>query len=296
MATLLLAVGLIACSDSSCASGCDERGSGQEDTAAMVYSTDEPPPLWTLDEVGQQLETLLSFGAPNPVDISETYQRVMAEGDELCPGDPRDLGQILGCTAENGYFYSGIAWLEVSETTQVEDHEVLLDWYHGGDFEILRTDGTRFAGGGDLEYDTEPLEEEDADTPIDGGLTTFTVAGTWVDDSQSGWMGQGFSGVYTGELTVSGPDYALSINGGVAVGELDLNFVEMGWSTAGDCQGATTGAVQLRDARGYWYEWDLGVDCDGCGQVIFHQDQDLGELCLDLDDWGGAMVALSRPR
>lgn len=298
MAALLLAVGLFACSDSTCASGCEDSGGVElEDTGAMVYSTDDPAPLWTADEVGQQLEALVTYGPPNPVEIAETYVRVMAEGDALCPGDLRDLGQILGCTAENGYYYSGIAWLEISQVTELEGHEVLLDWYHGGDFEILRADGTRFAGGGDLDYASEPLEEDDTDAgPIDGLLTTFTVAGTWVDTGQRGWLGQGFSGVYTGEITLDGPDYAMSINGGVGLGELDLNFVNVGWSTAGACHGATTGRIQIRDARGFWYDWDLGDDCDGCGPVVFHQDQDLGELCLDLDDWGGAMVALSRPR
>lgn len=288
MATLLLAVGLIACSDSSCASGCDERGSGQEDTAAMVYSTDEPPPLWTLDEVGQLVADLIAMGAPNPVDIGQSFSRVMAEGDEDCPGDPYRLSVNGGCTTDSGARYSGIGWLYVMDRTDVGGELVPSSWYHGGDFEIVRATGERFAGGGDLEYSTSGEVEEQ--------LSEFTVAGSWVDEAQPGWFAEGFSGVYTGELLRSVQGTSLTINGGIGVGDRDLNFVNLQWSTLGDCDGAAVGTLQLREPEGYWYSWDLGDDCDACGALTFHQDQDLGELCLDLTAWGQTMTELSSPR
>ncbi len=291
MATLLVALVLTGCSPSDCVQDCSQGDGGsaaeEEDTAAMVYSTEDPDPVWNADEVGTVITTLTAFGAPNPVDIANDFADILAVGDGACPADPYSL-QHTPCTSESGYYYQGVGWLYVAETMDLAGRAVPSTWFHGGDFEILRPDGSRLAGGGDLKYFSEFDETQ--------SVTSFIVAGTWDDSARDDWLGAPFSGVYTGEIVHQEGAWSFTVNGGIGVGDVDSQFVDVVWDSASACEGAPTGMIQVRDARGYWYAWDLGDDCDACGEVIFHQDQDLGELCLDLKDWGGGMAYLSSPR
>lgn len=290
MVTLLIAVGLLGCAAPECAGACGDPADPApdgEDTAAMVYSSEPPVPEWTAEDVGEQIEALVALGAPNPVDLAQIFGDLMTRGDELCPGDTSQFEQIPGCETADGYVYSGTAFLTVGEWLFIDHDRVPIIWFHGGDFEIRRPDGTRFSGGGDLDYTTEKG---------DALVSTFTLAGSWQDEARIDWLGQTFSGVYSAEVVRTETDHAITLSGGIGVGDLDLNFVDMAWDSSGPCAGAATGALQVRGPRGYWYGWDLGHDCDACGAVTFHQDQDLGELCLDLTEWGNALYELSRPR
>lgn len=289
MVALLMAFGLAGCAPSACQDGCGSATDDPtpEDTAAMVYSTEDPDPVWTADDVGARITELMSYGAPNPVDIADAFARIMSEGDELCPGDPFTLVNAP-CSAADGSYYQGIGWLYVADRVRIADADIPATWYHGGDFEILRASGARFAGGGDLKYTTEFGDSQ--------ATTTFIVKGTWEDATREDWLGAAFSGVYTGVVSREVDAWSFTINGGIGVGDLDTQFVNVSWSSAEPCLGAPTGTIEVRDARGYWYAWDLGDDCDACGPVTFHQDQDLGELCLDLSEWGALMAQLSSPR
>lgn len=294
MARLLMLMGLLGCApgpEPCKGAACDDDSAAPhiEDTAAMSYSAEDPEPILTAEGFGQLVGRLLEMGGPNPVDIAYAFLVIMSEGDEDCPASDYNLGQVLGCTSDNGNFYSGIGWYILMEAvTQEDGTDVPISWYHGGDFEILRPTGERVAGGGDLLYETTVGDET--------SITTFTVAGTWVDESRTDWLGATFSGVYVGELIQDGDDFSFTMDGGVGVEKLDFNFVDLSWDTQGECAGAPTGAIQIRDERGYWYSWELGDDCDACGDVSFHGDQDLGELCMDLTDWGVKLATSSAPR
>lgn len=261
-----------------------------EDTAAMVYSTEPPEPLLTNDEIALALEALVALGAPNGHDIAETWLERLSHGDELCPGHPAVIEVPPGgCRTAEGWYFSGIGWYELSDSeTGAGGETVELSYYNGGDFEIIPPDGLRFAGGGELRATT--TDEEGTRT------TAFELLGSWIDEGRSDWLGAGFSAVYTGTITGSPHGNALTLTGGLSVGDTDLYMDGLALDEAGACAGALMGTIAVRDARGYWSTLDLGDDCDACGAVTFHEDQDQGELCLDLSSWGQELIRMNAPR
>lgn len=266
----------------------DERPA--EDTAAMIYEAEDPEPLLSAEQVGEAILAAVALGAPSPAEIAETYAQAMEEGTDRCPGEGTDLYQVEGgCMTEARTLYAGVGWYDVGDEAWVDGAMVEYSFAHGGDFEIRWEDGERFAGGGELEVLSDRLGDDLLSSSI-------YVAGSWEDTRRADWLGQRLSAVYTAELGVTEAGSALTLTGGFGVGELHLFLDALSWDPAGACAGVATGAVHVRDERGTWSAWELGSDCDACGPVIFHEDQDLGELCLDLAGWGEALVAASTPR
>lgn len=72
---------------SGCAGAEETAPSGDDDTAAMTWSSEEPAPLLTNEEVADLLSELAATGAPNGYDISMDWLEHLARGDERCPGD-----------------------------------------------------------------------------------------------------------------------------------------------------------------------------------------------------------------
>lgn len=283
---------LVACGSGEPCEDCAETGD-TEDTAAMVYSTGDPEPLWNADEVGEQLSAFMAVGAPNPRDICDVFSNIMALGDDDCPGDPYNLSTVpAGCDTDDGFHYAGIGWYYASDWLSLEDGgQVDLSYSHGGDFEIFYPSGLRFAGGGGMSYMSE---QEDGELKI---TSDFEVHGSWIDESRQDWLAAGFSGVYEATVTNYGDgDYGFTATGGIGLGSSHIFLDEATWDTTDACAGALSGAIHLRDARGFWTVWDLGDDCDTCGTVTFHEDDDLGELCLDTTEWGHLLFILSTPR
>lgn len=273
-------------------SATDDSGGGHgEDTAAMTWSGEEATPTLSLDDISAQLLALQALDAPNGQDITSTFLGHLEQGDESCPGGgeghlnrPADA-----CQTSEGWYYEGIGWYDLNESEVGAGGEVIeLSYYHGGDFVMFSPAGKRFAGGGDLLVVTTTAEGE--------RVTEMDLKGTWVDEANPLWLGAGFSAVYTSTVTSSSEGMRITLLGGMSVGSTDLFLDDLSYGTTGTCPGALTGALQIRDARGFWTEWALGDDCDTCGEVIFHGDQDLGELCLDLSGWGESLLWLNAPR
>lgn len=274
---------LFGCREPGCGAPCEGLGDDGK-TAPPPYTAEEPEAEWTAEDVGQTITEVFGGGFPNGVLMRDTYMAIMAESDPtLCPvfaseytGDyPDDITEenILGCTATSGYYYSGVCMYDELETT--DDAGYTLIWGLGGDFLLAYPDGSEFAAGGGVTYTGVRATD---------GTETFdsTTRGTWYDESLQNWLGQGFSGLFstTGGLDADG--HWVTVHGGVAVGSADLFFDEVTWTWSDTCDGQPSGVINLRDERGYWYAWTLPDDCSGCGNVVFHDSDDLGELCLDL--------------
>jgi hypothetical protein len=262
-----------------CGAPCEDFEGDDPDTGVPLYVREEPEAELTAEEVGQRLFEVFGQGFPNGELVKDTYLAMMAMGDPTCPASETILTEayILGCTAESGYYFSGVCVYD--EQLQSDELGSTLTWGLGGDFSLNYPDGAEFAAGGGATYTGHRAPD---------GTERFqaTLRGTWYDESQANWLGQGFSGLFSveGGLTAGKP--ALEVHGGVAVGEADLFFDHVSWDWAGSCEGAPSGGVRLRDTRGYWYVWTLDDDCDPCGNVLFHGEIDLGELCLDLKPVG----------
>lgn len=290
MITCVLLAGLSGCEDE-CGPDC-APARGSDDTAAMVYAVETPEPAWTAEELGAELEAFTALGAPNPAELGEVFLAAMQAGDENCPGENVYALETApeGCDTEDGYHFAGIGWFQFEDFVQGEDGEpVVFDFSHGGDFEILRPDGTRLAGGGGIAYSSE-LGEGETDTSIE-------LHGSWIDDARRDWLGVGFSGVYEAAVHEAGPEHwSFAIDGGLGLGGRILSFDDVSWDVDACPDGSPRGTFAMRDDRGYWTAWDVGDDCDGCGTVTFHDDVDLGELCLDLSAWGRLLYYMSIPR
>ena len=293
-----------------CTESGSDRDSGMVSSGVSPDSSDwEPDPFWTVDEVASQLEAFMAMGVPSGREITRVYDELMSHGDGLCPS-PGDVFEALnsGCISAEGYQYTGIGWLHYG--VKRADDGVPLEWNHGGDFEIIRPDGSVFAGGGEMvmapamRFDGEPgagaLELDDRELLDQAGVIeqwTLDVHGSWVDDARDDWLGKGFSGVILAEVredTRAGEAMA-RLHGGMAVGDIDLFFDETVWFGDSRCEQGVVGTIRLRDPRGYWVAWELESDCDSCGELVFHEDQSMGELCLDMSTWSRQVYAAWAP-
>lgn len=262
------------------AEGCDSTADDTPaDTGVPIFVQEDPTPEWTAPEVGATLGEVLAHGFPSGRVLKDTYLAMMAEGDSSCPGSDTIITEeyILGCLAPSGYYYSGVCVYE-GESFENEAGTTTV-WGLGGDFLLRYPDGDVFEAGGGATYMGQRMPDGDETYQSD-------LRGTWIDASSDSWLGQGFSGLFSTTGGVRAGEPWVTIDGGVAIGSADLYFDDVRWDWGGPCEGSPAGSLRLRDTRGYWYVWSLDGDCDTCGNVVFHGDTDLGELCLDLEPLG----------
>jgi hypothetical protein len=256
--------------------------------------------MWTVEEVEAEFQHYMSLGIPGGRAVSEVFAELMLHGDGNCPGSAQTLvNTSLGCYTDEGYYYYGIGWLFYG--LKREGDGAALEWVHGGDFELARPDGSTFSGGGDMYH--MPVIDDSGPMVPDGWVQTGTesdvlegietvdrwsveVHGSWADSARDDWL-RNFSGVLMaeGREDRSNGEKLLWIHGGLAVDDVDLFYDQTLWYGDDRCTQGVVGTIRLRDPRGYWFSWELGEDCDACGELSFHQDQSMGELCLDLSEY-----------
>jgi hypothetical protein len=288
---LLLLAPLVGCTDpDACKGECEADDPHQGDSGVPPYVQEDPSPELTVDEVGTAIFSAFAFGFPNGKQLKTTYLDMMSNGDEACPNSTTIITQdyILGCVAGSGYYYSGVC--VYTEDTFVDETGTTQVWALGGDFDLAYPSGDHFAAGGGATY--TGVRATDGEESF-----TSNVRGTWYDESATNWLGQGISALidYTGGKTAGKP--WIMLHGGIGIGDVDLFFDDMTWDWGSTCNGSPVGELRLRDSRGYWYVWTLDDDCDTCGELVFHGDTDLGELCVDLTPVGeDAYYSLAVPQ
>lgn len=251
------------------------------DHSHFAQDLDDPEPAWDLTEVGTQLEAALSGGMPNPVHLEARYTELLFEhGNMECPGGHGDGDDFfhLFCTTEEGYTFEGIALRSRKEIVDIG--VALQQWSLSGDFSIgypadTYGEGQMLKGAGGLSSHGETQDE--------AMQWWMSWNGSWSDSATEGWLAKGVSLLmsYEGGVTTDNRRY-LTATGGLAIGQTDLYLDEVRWDESGPCLGKTTGDLSIREPSGHWYTWSLGDDCDGCGEVVFSDSLDMGELCLDL--------------
>jgi hypothetical protein len=285
--------------------GCSGEGPEPSDSGAQDSWTEspqaaDPEPIWSVEEVGAELQHFMDQGVPGGRVIAEVFGELMSHGEGPCPGAPLALvNTYLGCETPEGYYYSGVGWLFYALKRASDG--VALEWVHGGDFELGRPDGSTFSGGGDMYH--VPVVAESGPVVPDGSLQTGSESdlleaagtverwsvdfhGSWADSSRDDWL-ENFSGIIRaeGREDRSTGERLLWIHGGLAVDDVDLFYDQTLWYGDDRCTQGVVGTIRLRDPRGYWFSWELGEDCDACGELTFHQDQSMGELCVDLSEY-----------
>ena len=82
-----------------------------DDHWELGVSTDAAGPLWTAQEVADQVDLGLSLGFPTPQVLLADYTELLSHGDETCPGSEFEGGFVMlgGCSTADGYRFSGAA-------------------------------------------------------------------------------------------------------------------------------------------------------------------------------------------
>ena len=225
-------------------------------------------------------DAVLSTGFPLPHIVYADYRELLEHGDGSCPsaGGTEDFDVSQGCTTDEGFSFRGRGGIMVVDTRVYTSggswSGAYAQYSNPADYAISRPDGTSLESGGILE--TLVMQE--------GGVTTWSarMAGTFLDDGRSDWLGRTFSGEF--ELSGSGVgseaeqtvDGELSLDG-VAIG---FGALELGPASCPD--GALGGTVSLRQSDSTWFELTLGEGCGACGALIWDGIEELGEACVDL--------------
>lgn len=253
------------------------------DSDRMHYDYDGGTSSWSLDDLEAAIGAFTEQGTPGPYALGQHMLDAMERGDETCPGEGLSFELLQPCTSRSGFTFFGIGW--TLEEERDEATGLVTAYRHGADLEFLDPDGKRYFGAGEVEAAVEVFE--------DGSLTfTHEGSGSWQDELDTGWLGSGISLAYTmeGEQDPGG-QRTMRWSGGLGIGAHTVAFDDFGWT---DTCGGPLGTLQVRDPDGYWLSWTPESDCAPCGTASA-DGQDLGELCLDLEDWGEAMLAAWGP-
>ncbi len=231
---------------------------------------------WQPEDIPPAISAALVDGFPNAAPLHEIYLGMLAMGDEVCPGhdDHIDGLWLYGCTAESGYWFSG-----VSDTLSISNMNEEV-WGFSGDLKFRDPELNTFAGGGHVlhaqRHSTEP------------GVHEF-LQGTWFweGDQQRSWFANGISGLLEVDLLRTSVD-TLQLNGAIGFNDINLHFETMELSS--DCNWGATGVLSIRDPGGAWHRLDFADSCSSCAQASFN-DAPTGEVCLDFEPFVEPFVA-----
>jgi hypothetical protein len=243
-------------------------------------------PEWTADDFQSAMEEALQDGFPVLDEGREVYLDFFEQGDEDCPGEEYyiAIGNLMGCTAESGYFFSGTSTYIVEDIEDIEDIEDVEDgvegeslWKVHGDF-LLRDEQDRaLEVGGHIKESRVPS----ADGESIAIKTDYE--GSWLWEGDDRWLAQTLSGKLSATLQQNSEQTRLGLDGAISFYETYWFFEDLVLESSQDCGWSAVGAVSLRDPGGGWSRLELVESCEPCGVAIFEDTEELGEACLPVD-------------
>lgn len=254
--------------------------------ATWVHEGELAEPAWTADEAGAAIEAAVAQPFPVPVVLFQTFADVMSNGDNRCPGPELTFEAILGCTADSGWFFAGIAGYNPTDLLEGETTFIQDDLY--ADMQVVSPDGARFAIGGSADQHLGlTAEGQQSYSGFLQGIFIYTN-GSLFDPAVDALID------YTAGERGDGGKWA-GLDGAIGFGGNFLMFDEavIGGDT---CPTDLTGTVRIRDTTDHWYSVDFGDDCDGCGTVYFNGTEDIGTTCVSFGQLGNNLtMALLEP-
>ncbi|MCP4807603.1 MAG: hypothetical protein GY913_10245 [Proteobacteria bacterium] len=232
------------------------------------WTAEPPSPTWSAAQVEAVLQAAIDGGVPEPIAIRDAYLGLFDDhADGVCPsGTDYSLpGDYQACTTEDGAVFYGHAEYEPVDNTHERGFYLLGDCY------IIDPDGDRFEGAGELQV---TIFEEG-----DWTIVESMVMGTWGYPAAGGFLEQDNASAMfiIASTEASGSD--LYLDGTMGNADAALSF-ELLVDTR-PCDHQLTGTVSVREPSGYWHTITFVQDCDGCGDVVFADDQELGQICVD---------------
>ena len=219
--------------------GCSSSSQERVFPTGSVSSGVELTPMWTPDEVFDNLEILLAYGIPNPYPIMDRYIELYDEGGtEACPGtnynfDGSDVDNA-GCYAETGYFYAGLG-----ELREMEDgYELQCDC------RIVTPDGRMIRGAGNIS-----VINEDSFLMLDIRGSFLEIKndyeGTWLEELPST------------SLTMMHGNGETFISGGYTINGISIYMENY---MVDECAGRDD-TLYIRDPSGGWWTWSIKGTC-----------------------------------
>jgi hypothetical protein len=233
-------------------------------------------PQWTAEEAVAHVEEVFAYGWPDPVHVRDEFSRLLAFGDEECPGNNLEfISSLLGCWSDSGYWYLGPGQFTWQESEGTDAEGTYLREELGtiqGDFEILTPSGERFVSGASFSWSRLTYSERALSTTVVRGSVQWT-------GSDRAWLASSISAnLWT--TAQSGRSASVRIFGSYAVDGHHLYFEDLmfdggvcGWQARG-------GAVHLRQADQSSTVLTFADDCSGCVDVSW-EGQELGRVCAD---------------
>lgn len=246
------------------------------DTGVQLPGSERPvtEPEWDLATLESELNWLLSQGFPTSRDAMEQYLEVMSHGDSVCPGNKEyiDATNLRGCTADSGYFYSGVSTYERQFFTEENGNEISFEG-STGDYLFRNPEGEEMEGGGHqtLAIVVNPLGE------VNNVFSEHSGSFIW----------QAHDGVYqeqvSGSLQVVAVEYGdfkqLHMQGAISYLDHSLFFETDLWEECG--WRSEDGIVEVRDPSGGWFTLGPQSCQSDCMTATFAGEAQ-GEVCVDL--------------
>ncbi len=233
--------------------GCEEPETSTpiaEPVLETEISTIEP--AWSVEEMLQELDVLMTYGMPNPFPIRDLYLSLYDEGaTPACPGtnfnfDGSEVDNA-GCSTSDDYFYAGLG------EVRLEDGQFDLHC----DCRIVTPDGRKFQGAGNVAIID------------DGGNRLLDVRGSFLQagfEDGTPWL-EAKPSVSLSMLT---GDDATFLNGGYTIHNRSIYMENFLFGTCDDREGT----VFFRDPSGGWWSWTAQASCTQ--GIVSFQGKDYG--------------------
>lgn len=224
----------------------------------LVEAYPAPPASRDATETTLALQGALSGPLAEPFVLVGAYLETLGHGSPDCPllDGVSMLVDHSGCDTPEGWNFAGFSGFEERRSGGYR-----LDL--STDLEIRRPDGTRFAASGRLSVRI-----------AGSGQILFAARGDYVDEARADLLGQGWRPYFLLEVASDGTG---TLDGPLHLHGEDLAFESVSFGPS--CP-AGAGRLGLRDPAGGW--WWTTLDCSGCGTLIYEDDTDSSEICLDL--------------
>jgi hypothetical protein len=271
--------------------GCREpEGTWVDATADDRWPVDTgvpPRPMWSAQEVADQVDRAASFGVPTPQRVLSDYLELLSHGDDACPGHYFEEGFVVlgGCDSGQGYHYTGAAGVVREDTRQGDAGSGHLRVNSApADYVITRPDGSRLIAGGTFFGELRSQE----------GLQQWTVrlGGTFEDDAATDWLGAGFSGLLAFDGLADMQGVQQRVSGSLSVGGVAIDMQEVVLNPSICPDGFMGGRFRVRQPDASWNELVLPDSCGSCGSVRWEGTELPGSGCVNPKPWIDQIAAL----
>ena len=243
-------------------------GQNEDRTLSSEEEFEAITPIWSPEEALSELDTLLTFGIPNPQPIFDMYIELYDEGaTPACPGTNYNFDGAevdnAGCYTEDDYFYAGLGELRL---------EALRQDLHC-DCRIVAPDGRMIRGAGNISI----FGENDH--------TTLDVRGSFLIkhlERQGYWLEE----LPSVNLSIQISNQGTYLEGGYTIQGRSLYTDGFTFS---DCS-ERKDTIHFRDPSGGWWFWTASNSCTT--GILGFQQTVIGRVEWDSQQFDQQLVAI----